>query len=146
MGAKILIAGLSLVASACATLPASSPSTPSGPMIPSGTLNLGGEWRQASVGAVLERFQREVSGRYAVGLQMAAVEGDLRGAAFNCSRPRNAGATSPTEICRKTETVGDCTHTWQVHLFNAPDTAMLARSRALYDRRCGSDGLLGGPN
>ena len=136
-----LAAIATLLLSACVTPISSTPSGPSGPSIPSAPLSLGGDWRNASVGATLERFQREVAGRYEAGLALSDASGDLRRQEFNCSAGR--GENAPQQVCRKTETAGDCTHTWQVHLFAADD--VLARSRALYDRRCGGDGLLGGP-
>jgi hypothetical protein len=33
-----------------------------------------------------------------------------------------------------------------VHLFDTHGDARIARARALYDRRCGREGLLGGPS
>ena len=141
--AAVLSAGL-LVA-ACASLPTSpGGAAPRAASIPSTPLNLG-DWRRANVAATAQVFEREVAGRYEAGLQLAAVSGDLRRYDFACAPNRDTAGRGepPTQICRRTVTVESCTHTWQVHLFGAD---ALARARALYDRRCGGDGLLGGPS
>lgn len=141
-------AGLALALGACATLPTSAPSGPSGPApIPSTPIVLG-DWRNATEAATLEAFQGGVAERYGAGLALSTVSADLRRNDFNCADapPRAEGGRGnpPTEVCRRTVTTGGCTHTWQVHLFDEGG-ARLARTRALYDRRCGGDGLLGGP-
>lgn len=138
-----LIAVLAFAASACATLPTPDGPGPAGPVaIPSTPLELG-DWQRTSVGDTLASFQRNVSSRYAAGLQTSAASSDLRRQDFNCSSHRDDRATDPpAQICRKTQTASGCTHTWQVHLFG-DDT--LSRTRGLYDRRCGDEGLLGGP-
>ncbi len=141
--ALVLFASLAFAASACASLPTPDdpgPSTSVG--IPDGPLDLG-NWRNASVGDTLAGFQRNVSARYGAGLQLAAASSDLRRQDFNCASHNDDRASDPpTQICRKTETVSGCTHTWQVHLFG---DETLSRTRGLYDRRCGDEGLLGGP-
>lgn len=140
------LAALALLAS-CATVPASSVSAPpSGPAsIPSTPLDLG-DWRNASENAVAQRFEGAVSGRYAAGHALSAVSADLRSAAFSCAGG-NAGdrGDPPAQICRRSESQSGCTHTWQVLLYDANGDRRLARTRALYDRHCGDDGLLGGP-
>jgi hypothetical protein len=135
--------------SACATMPVSGPSTPEGAgAIPSTPLELG-NWRSANEAATLEAFQQAVTSRYASGLAINAVEGDLRRNEFNCV---NAPGTDegrgdpPVQVCRHTVTASGCTHTWQVHVFDDHGNGRLARTRGLYDRRCGGDGLLGGPS
>lgn len=148
MRRSFLVIGFSLAfaLSACVTVPAG-PSAPSGAgAIPSSPINLG-DWRRASPGAAAQFFEQEISARYRAGLALSAVGSDLRRNDFNCSGNRDTGGRGdpPDQICRKTVTLEGCTHTWQVHLYDTNSDALLARTRALYDRRCGSDGLLGGP-
>lgn len=130
---------------ACETVPTSAPS-PVGPgaSIPSEPINLG-DWRNANEAATLQAFENSVSSRYAAGLATSAASADLRRNEFNCGAapPQDRGrGDPPAQVCRRTTTASGCTHTWQVHLFGS-DT--LSRTRGLYDRRCGGDGLLGGP-
>lgn len=145
--ARIIAVTFALLLGACETLPTNGGTPPSGPAaIPSAPLSLG-DWRNASESATLEAFQQEVASRYAQGLQVAAASNDLRRNEFNCGAapPRAEGnrGDPPAQVCRKTTTANGCTHTWQVHLFAAD--GVLDRPRGLYDRRCGGDGLLGGP-
>lgn len=137
--------GLALALAACAT-PAGVTGAPSVGGIPNTPLNLG-DWRRATASATSEAFSREVAARYRAGLTLAAVSGDLRRNDFTCANNRDTGGRGdpPDQICRKTVSIESCTHTWQVHLFAVDGGAELARTRALYDRRCGGDGLLGGP-
>lgn len=141
-----LAAALALFASACAALPATGPSVGGPPAIPSGPLSLG-DYRAASQAAVLSGFEREIAGRYAPGVVLAAAAADLRANQFTCAAPSNSARRGdpPAQICRRTVTANGCTHTWQAHLF-AGEAANLGRARGLYDRRCGGDGLLGGPD
>lgn len=142
-----IAAALALGLSACSTVTESGVSTPSGPAaIPSGPIDLG-DWRRASAAATLEAFQRTVNERYGAGLQISAVAADMRRNEFNCGEPDRGDGRGdpPAQVCRKTVTVNGCTHTWQAHLFDANNDNRLARTRGLYDRRCGGDGLLGGP-
>lgn len=143
--ARTIAVALALLLGACETLPTGA-TPPIGPAsIPAAPISLG-DWRNATEAATLAQFQQGVTGRYGAGLPMASVSGDLRRNDFNCSAapPRAEGnrGDPPAQVCRKTTTANGCTHTWQVHLFG--DEA-LARTRGLYDRRCGGDGLLGGP-
>lgn len=145
--ARTIVVSMALLLGACETLPISGGVTePSGPAaIPSAPISLG-DWRNASEAATLQSFQQGVASRYGEGLQIAAVSADLRRNEFTCGAapPRAEGnrGDPPAQVCRKTTTANGCTHTWQVHLFG---DGALARTRGLYDRRCGSDGLLGGP-
>lgn len=144
---RTIAIAVALFVGGCETLPTGGPSAPSGAAtIPSTPLSLG-DWRNASEAATLEAFQQTVAGRYGAGLQMAAVSSDLRRNEFNCGAapPRAEGnrGDPPAQVCRKTTTANNCTHTWQVHLYDTDGA--LARTRSLYDRRCGGDGLLGGP-
>ena len=145
--ARTIAVSLALLLGACETLPGAATPGPTGPAgIPSGPISLG-DWRSASETATLEAFQQGVTSRYGAGLQVAAVSSDLRRNEFNCGAapPRAEGnrGDPPAQVCRKTTTANGCTHTWQVHLFADGET--LTRPRGLYDRRCGNDGLLGGP-
>jgi len=145
--ARLAIAALALLAAACETIPTSSVETPSGPAaIPSSPLDLG-DWRNASAPSVLSQFQNNVNARYAVGQPISAVTADMRRNEFACGAPARADGRGapPAQVCRKTVTNSGCTHTWQVHFFDQENDARLARTRGLYDRRCGDDGLLGGP-
>lgn len=143
---RVLAWAGAVLAASCATITPPGAQAPSGPAaIPTSPLALG-DFRGASASAVLNQFERGVSGRYAVGLALNAVSADLRRNEFACA----PGASSergdpPAQICRHTISANACTHTWQVHLYDAGGDHQLARTRALYDRRCGDDGLLGGP-
>jgi hypothetical protein len=142
-----IAAALALGLSACASTPLGGAGEPSGPAsIPSSPLDLG-NWRNASANATLEDFQRTINTRYGAGLAISAVSADLRRNEFNCAAANRGDGRGdpPAQVCRKTVTVSGCTHTWQAHLFDANNDGRLARSRGLYDRRCGGDGLLGGP-
>jgi predicted small secreted protein len=142
-----IAAALALGLAACGTVAGSGVSTPSGPAaIPSGPIDLG-DWRRASASATLETFQHTINARYGAGLQLSAVTADMRRNEFTCAPPSRGDGRGdpPAQVCRKTVTVSGCTHTWQAHLFDANNDARLARTRSLYDRRCGGDGLLGGP-
>lgn len=139
-----LAAALALFASACATLPISGPGAGAPPSIPSGPLSLG-DYRNGSPGAVLSGFEREITSRYAPGVLLAAAATDLRAQQFTCAAPSRASrGDPPAQICRRTLTANGCTYTWQAHLF-AGEADRVGRARGLYDRRCGGDGLLGGP-
>ena len=145
--ARTIAVSLALLLGACETLPGAATPSPSGPAsIPSPPISLG-DWRNATEAATLEAFQQGVASRYGAGLALAAVSSDLRRNEFNCGAapPRAEGnrGDPPAQVCRKTTTANGCTHTWQVHLFAEGEA--LARTRGLYDRRCGNDGLLGGP-
>jgi hypothetical protein len=145
--ARTIAVSLALLLGACETLPTGSVTQPSGPAsIPSAPIDLG-DWRNAPEAGTLEAFQQAVDSRYGAGLQVTAASADLRRNEFNCAAapPRAEGnrGDPPAQVCRKTTTANGCTHTWQVHLFANGEA--LARTRGLYDRRCGNDGLLGGP-
>ncbi len=96
----------------------------------------------------MQAFQQSVANRYSAGLAISAVSADLRRNDFSCgAAPRqDAGrGDPPAQVCRHTVSASGCTHTWQAHLFDTRGDGRLARTRGLYDRRCGGDGLLGGP-
>ncbi len=141
-----MAATLAVALAGCATAPVGGVSTPDGgASIASGPLDLG-NWRSASEAATLQAFQQAVAQRYGAGVALTAVGADLRRNDFACAegQPSERG-DPPAQICRRTASDGGCTHTWQVHVFDAGGDGRLARSRGLYDRRCGGDGLLGGP-
>lgn len=143
---RIALALAAATLAACAT-PIASPTDARGPAsIPSTPIQLG-DWRNASEAAILAAFQDGIAARYGAGLAISAASADLRRNEFTCGAapPQDAGrGDPPAQVCRRTLTNAGCTHTWQVHLFDQND-GRLARTRGLYDRRCGGDGLLGGP-
>lgn len=115
---------------------------PSGAGRPVGALELG-DWRGDSARAVAQRFSQAVAQRYAAGAPLSQATGDLRGQRFDCAAGESSGrGTPPAQVCRREIRNGECAHTWQVHLY--ADNGRLARTRGLYDRTCGDDGLLGG--
>ena len=144
----VAVIGLAAVLAACETVPTSSgPSAPPPPSatIPSEPLALGD--RNAAAATTLAAFEQTVQARY-TGVELSAASADLRRSEFNCGAapPLDQGrGDPPAQVCRRTMTVNGCTHTWQVHLFEANGDGRLARTRGLYDRRCGNEGLLGGP-
>lgn len=140
---RLVAIASALALASCATMPTSAPPPPSA-TIPSEPLSLG-DFRTASQADTLRAFQQNVSARYGAGLAISAVAADLRRNDFNCG-PAPAldqgRGDPPAQVCRRTQTVSGCTHTWQVHVFGS---GQLDHTRGLYDRRCGNDGLLGGP-
>jgi hypothetical protein len=141
------VLALAILSAACASTPVGGASTPTGSStIPSAALDLG-DWRHATPAATLSAFESNVSSRYGEGLALSAVSADLRRNNFNCAANHDSVGRGdpPDQVCRKTVTDNGCTHTWQVHLFDQDNNGHLARTRGLYDRRCGGDGLLGGP-
>ena len=142
--APILVAALLLAA--CETLPTAASSTTETGARLEGDLDLGA-WRTANEASTLTAFQQNVTNRYRVGLALSDATADLRRAEFICGdappRDEEGRGTPPAQVCRRTVTVQGCTHTWQVHLFD--ENASLSHTRGLYDRRCGNEGLLGGP-
>lgn len=141
---RAALVALALGLAACATVPATN--TPNAVRVPATPLELG-DWRGVNSTAVAQHFEREVAQRYAAGLQLSAASGDLRRYEFNCAvnNDTTGRGDPPDQICRRTTSANNCTHTWQVHLYDANGASVLTRARALYDRRCGGDGLLGGP-
>lgn len=142
---KLLVLAVALFAAACGTVQTTTPSRNVPPGIASTPLELG-NWQTANVGLTLTQFSQNVARRYQPGLPLSAVTGDLRRQEFTCANNADAVRGDPPDaICRKTETVNGCTHTWQVHVYDENNNQILLRTRGLYDRRCGNDGLLGGP-
>ena len=138
-----------MLLAACETIPTSGGASPPAPSssIPSTQLELG-DYRTAPPAQVLAAFEQTVSQRYGSGLAITAVSADLRRNEFSCAAAPgldNGRGAPPVQVCRRTVTVSNCTHTWQVHLFGDAGNARLDHTRGLYDRRCGNDGLLGGP-
>lgn len=141
-----------MVLAACASVetgPAGSGAVePRGGGAPSGPVDLG-DWRRGGADAVMQRFSAGLVRRYAAGSALTVATGDLRANQFACAAPSSGrGGDPPDQVCRRTLTEGDCTHTWQAHLWDdAPGAAAkVSRVRGLYDKRCKADGgLLGGP-
>jgi hypothetical protein len=135
-----------LLLSACETIPASAPPAEAGVAL-DGDLDLG-DWRAGDQATTQAAFEQNASGRYRVGLTLASATADLRRSEFNCGDAppldEQGRGDPPAQVCRRTITQNGCTHTWQVHLFGGDD-ANVSRTRGLYDRRCGNEGLLGGP-
>jgi len=141
----LLALSLALLAAACETTSGGSESS-SPAQSPGDSLDLG-DWRHAAAAATQSQFQSTVSARYGAGSPVSAAVADLRLGEFTCAEnvDTTRRGTPPAEICRKTVTAENCTGTWQVHLFDTHGDARIARARALFDRRCGNEGLLGGP-
>jgi hypothetical protein len=111
-----------------------------------GPLDLG-DWRSSSEAAVLQRFSAHVLRRWPTGTALAAAAGDLTGQGFACAPPRTAaGGDPPDRACKREAVAAGCTHVWQVYLYDDAGAVRLSRVRALYDKRCGRDGLAGGPD
>ena len=142
---RFAFAALGLMLAACAT---TSPGTKPADVAPAGPLDFGGDWRHDPTAAVIAHFEQSVSGRYAAGSSLASIAADLHSNQFTCvaNHDTSARGDPPAQICRRTVTEAGCTYTWQVHLFDTHGDAHLARSRELYDKRCGNDALLGGPS
>jgi hypothetical protein len=146
MRAVTLFAAAALSLSACATVPTGAP-PPEGPAAITGELELG-DWRNGTQAATLASFEQSVAGRYGAGVQTSAASADLRRQEFSCGDApavdEQGRGDPPAQVCRRTITASGCTHTWQAHLFEQSE-GRLERTRGLYDRRCGNEGLLGGP-
>ncbi|MFZ4071761.1 MAG: hypothetical protein ACOYJ6_16855 [Caulobacterales bacterium] len=148
--AVLAIAGLA----ACASLPQppagppkpspSQATAPRGDVIPDSPIDLGpygaGEQR-----AVAGRFARGISNRYSPDMAFALVLADLRKNAFQCFVAGQGSGDPPRQVCRKTVRLASCEHIFQVHLYDTGGNQKLARTRALYDRLCGGEELLGAP-
>jgi hypothetical protein len=134
-----------LLVSACETT--SGGGAPSTPENAGGALDLG-DWRHATAADTLSQFQTTIAARYSAGSSLSAAAADLRRNGFTCAANNDSTGrgTPPAQICRRTVTAENCTGTWQVHLFETSNDGRIARTRALYDRRCGNEGLLGGPS
>lgn len=120
---------------------------PPAAVIPAGDLDLG-DYANASEAATLQAFQQNAMARYAPGARLEAATSDLSRQHFSCTdapEQDNGRGDPPAQVCRRTVTQNNCTHTWQVHLYDAAGEGVLQRTRGLYDRRCGNEGLLGGP-
>lgn len=153
MSPRHLVVLIAFLAAACASATTSTPPGAVAPRgaaaIPSGPIDLGGDWKRSGPDAVSQRFSGVIARRYGEGMALTAAVGDLRANQFTCARPPAGKAGDPPDqVCRRTQTEAGCTHTWQAHLWDdaGAASAKLTRVRGLYDRRCASDGgLLGGP-
>lgn len=140
----VLALGLTLLAAGCETTSAGAPSAASAP---SDALDLG-DWRNATPAATLTLFEGAVAARYPAGASVSDAAADLRRNDFTCAANNDTTGRGdpPAQICRKTVSADSCTGTWQVHLFDSHGDSHIARARALFDKRCGREGLLGGPS
>lgn len=147
--AAAIVACASAALSGCVTEGMTTPGATPPPTaaLPAGPIDLG-DWQNTAPAAELTQFEQLVGQRYGAGLAVATATGDLQHNEFACAANHDTSRQGdpPVEICRKTVTRAGCTHTWQVHLFDTNGDARLRNARALYDRRCGNDGLLGGPS
>ena len=138
-----IVLGLALSVSACETVPVGdSRNEP-----PANSIDLG-DWGHGAPAVTLTQFQSVVTSRYAAGGSVSSAAADLRRNDFTCAEnvDSTGRGTPPAEICRKTLTAENCTGTWQVHFFEMNGDGRIQRARALFDRRCGREGLLGGPS
>ncbi len=140
-----LILGLAVLAASCATDVVTPSETHNA--VATGPLDLG-DYQHADVNAVVQSFETSANAHYAAGQAFAPVLADLHTNQFNCAANHDASHVGdpPAQICRKTVTESGCTYTWQVHLFDNHGDAHIARTRELFDKRCGHEGLLGGPS
>jgi hypothetical protein len=110
-----------------------------------GAIDLG-DWRRLPEAAVAQRFSAHINRRWAMGAALASVGADLAGQGFACDRLRLRRAEGPAQSCTLRRAEAGCTHIWTVALYDEPAGPRLQRVRSLYDRRCGRDGLAGGPD
>lgn len=139
------LAALTLALAACETT--GGVSAPPLVPVPSTPLELG-DYRNATEAQTLQAFQQHVAARYAPGVRINTAVEDLDDQEFSCGdapEQDNGRGDPPAQVCRRTITAANCTHTWQAHLYDTGGDGVLVRTRGLYDRRCGNEGLLGGP-
>lgn len=119
----------------------------SGAAAPASAISFG-DWSQAPTATTLAQFESTIAARYTAGSSLSDAAADLRRNEFTCAAniDTTGRGNPPSQICRKTVTADACTGTWQVHLFDTHGDGRIARARALFDRRCGREGLLGGPS
>jgi hypothetical protein len=148
----IAAVALALFVSACETIAPSPVSTTPPPSTqtprantetPGGPVDLG-DWRDGEANAVTDRFSAHIARRYAAGATLYSVMEDLRRQSFVCAPSTAARGDPPDQVCRRTIKEAGCTHTWSIFLYDSGGNQRLARTRGLYDERCGGDGLLGG--
>jgi len=136
---RAILTALALVALAACVSPRAGPQQPARP----GEIDLG-DWRRASPRSTAQRFTSAIAQRYGQVRPIGQISADLRANQFSCAAGApSAHGLSPTQVCRRSERDRRCVHTWQVHLFATRRGG--TRTRALYDRACDDDGLLGGP-
>jgi hypothetical protein len=137
MRSAVLVVLTALALASCVS-PSAGPSAPGRP----GGIEFG-DLQRASQRSVASRFSGGIERRYRQGAPLSEVVADLRANRFTCApgQPTRRGV-APSQICRRSLRDRGCVHTWQVHIFAALQS--LTRTRALYDRACEGDGLLGG--
>jgi hypothetical protein len=111
----------------------------------SGPIDLG-DWRRLAERPVAERFSDHINRRWEPGAPLSTVGADLTRQGFACDRLRLRRTDGPAQSCTLQRVDAGCTHIWIVSLYDEPGAARLERLRSIYDRRCGRDGLAGGPD
>jgi hypothetical protein len=144
----LVLAALSLLA-ACATPGGAGAPTraPEANLPSSGALRAIelGAWRDGSEASVRRSFAASVE-RSVTNAALDDALARLQRDAFTCRTPEGSRGTPPASICEHRERVGECTHTWQVLLYDTDRNAVVNEGRGEYDRVCASDsGLLGAP-
>ncbi len=138
---------LALARGGCAALGIGRPTravTPSGEAGMVGPIELG-DYANETEGKILSGFSKAIAARYAPSLAMARALRDLESNKFTCAAPGKAGGDPPDQVCRRTIKAGECSYTWQVHLFDDDGgKPSIARVRGLFDKTCGKEDLLGG--
>jgi hypothetical protein len=121
---------------------------PQGWRTPSSPIDLG-DYKRGAATTVAQRYAAQIARRYPMDSPMPQAVADLKKNDFRCEAAPAAGrGDPPDQVCRRKVAEGECTHTWQTHLWDdAPGAAAkVTRVRGLYDRSCAADdGLLGGP-
>ena len=140
----ILGVALAVLVSACETM---SQAVSGGSPPPAAAFDPG-DWSHAPAADTQTQFQTLITARYAAGSSLSDAAAELRRNAFACAANNDTTGRGepPTQICRKTVNANNCTGTWQVHLFDTHGDGHITRARALFDKRCGREGLLGGPS
>lgn len=143
----VILVGFLAIA-ACAPFPTA---PPTGAAPPTGTAGFNpgpvplGAYERSSASAVARSFAEALGRRYAPDAPLSAITADLSANAFSCRASRHRLGDPPDQVCRRSAKAGDCDHTWQIYLYDDRGATRLSRVRAVYDRACGPDPLLGGP-
>lgn len=148
----IALGAVAFLLAACATAgPSTQTSAPAAATAPraatglTGPVDLG-DWRRGDANAILQRFSGHVLRRWPAGQPISTAVADLRSQGFSCAAPRGQGGDPPDQSCRLTRTEAGCTYIWTVSLYDDAGATRLSRVRPLFDKRCGRDGLAGGPD
>jgi hypothetical protein len=117
--------------------------TPTGEGRPTGPIALG-DYDKDKPDDVRRDFAGDIIRRYAVGAPLRTATADLAANKFECAKSTINAPDPPAQICRRQIKTGDCVNVWSAYLYDTKGDAKIARVRALYDRRCAADPLLGG--